>query len=455
MLKFDDLWCYEAVRLREQQPPALEDRDANDQALKASDDITSRLMARARLLSVSSGLARACHDAKTLMRVITLIACLTGFVGGVSAALASLGDSAQPVNVIWALISLLLLPTALLFVWLVACVVSSDTGGWFGRLWQLAMARLSRSGSSALTWQAWLAVAERARSERWWLGLLTHTIWFSVLLGMVLGLITAFSLRHYTFVWQTTWLSDGVFVQLAQAIGSLPSKLGLTMPTTDIIEASGHVAIDEPSARLAWANWLVGAVIVFGLLPRLLGVVVSALMLHRHHRQVHIKADDAYAIAVRHKLERLACKSDVDGPPGANDTWPQMSGIAPDDARSDAAVVALETRLGEDLHGQIGLDAKVAPAVDDRRSRQHAEQRLSEWRPQRLLIVVDARQTPDRGLIRTILTLGKLAVQTKVFLLHADHSRARIDSWRQRLDAIGLTCNDPHDLLSWLRKDRT
>jgi hypothetical protein len=129
MLKFDDLWCYEAVRLREQQPPALEDRDANDQALKASDDITSRLMARARLLSVSSGLARACHDAKTLMRVITLIACLTGFVGGVSAALASLGDSAQPVNVIWALISLLLLPTALLFVWLVACVVSSDTGG--------------------------------------------------------------------------------------------------------------------------------------------------------------------------------------------------------------------------------------------------------------------------------------------------------------------------------------
>lgn len=455
MSKFEDLWCYEAVRLREQTPPALDDQDANERALQTRGSVAQRLMVRARILSVGSGLRDACHDAKTLMRLISLLACVIGLVAGISAALASLGDTAQPVNVIWALISLLLLPTVMLIVWLVSFWLSSDTGGWLGRWWQVAMSRLLRSGSRALVWQAWLAVAERSRTERWWLGLMTHAIWLSVLSGMVLGLITAFSLRHYTFVWQTTWLSEGVFVQLAQTVGSLPDALGLTMPTVEIIKASGNVAMDEPSARLAWANWLVGAMMVFGLLPRLLALVASALVLHFKHRAAQIKPDDAYAMAIQHKFDRLSAKSEVDGPAGANDAWPQISGIPLDVAQSDAAVVAIETRLDEDMQRQLGPDASVLPAVDDRRSRREAERQLSELLPRRLLIVVDARQTPDRGLIRTVLMLGKQAVQTKVLLLHVDSSRARQSSWRERLETIGLRVSDPDDLLVWLKHQGT
>lgn len=455
MLKFDDLWCYEAVRLREQERPAVDDRQANERALNADGSQTDRLMARARALADSCGVQQACAETRSLMRVMTLLGCLTGFMGGVSAALASLGDSTQPVNVIWALISLLLLPTAMLLVWLASFAWSSDSGAWFGRLWQFVMARLVRSGPRALTWQAWLVVAQRTRSERWWLGLLTHTIWFSVLLGMVLGLITAFSLRHYTFVWQTTWLADAVFVQLAQAIGYLPSKLGFTMPGVDIIKASGNVAIDESSARLAWANWLAGTVVVFGLLPRLLAMVISGMILYHRHRDMPIKPDDAYGMAVRQKLDRLAAKSHVDGPPGVNDRWPKISGIAAESARSESAVVAVETRLEEALHAQLGTNVNVLASVDDRRSRNEAQQRLSELLPNRLLIVVDARQTPDRGLIRTIFAFGSQAVHTKVLLLHDGSTRARTQSWQQRLDSIGLTRDAPQDLLAWLRGERT
>ncbi len=450
MLKLEDLWCYEAVRLREQQPPALDDREANQKALQAGDTMVSRLMARARTLSLALGLNSAREEAKTLMRAMTLVACFAGFVGGISAALASLGDSAQPVNVIWTLISLLLLPTAMLVVWLVSFLLSSDSAGSFGRLWQFAMGRVLRSGPRALTWKAWLVLAERTRSQRWWLALLTHTIWLSVLLGMVLGLVAAFSLRHYTFVWQTTWLTDGVFVQLAQAIGAIPSKLGFTVPGADIIKASGNVAIDEPSARLAWANWLVGAVLVFGLVPRLLAMLVSGVALRQKYRHVQIKADDTYALALRQKLQRLSTPSDVDGPPGAGDEWPKLKGIAAHEAKSDAAVVALETAIGDTLPARLEAGVQMLPTVDDRRSRDDAKQRLTQTLPHRLLVVVDARQTPDRGLIRTILTLGKLAVGTQVLLLHTDSQRARTDSWRERLDCIGLTLKNPDELVTWL-----
>lgn len=450
MSKLEDLWCYEAIRLRELQPPAIDDGQANQKALQAGDTLVSRLMTRAHVLSLASGLDASREEAKTLMRAMTLVACLVGLVGGISAALASLGDSAQPVNVIWTLISLLLLPTVMLGVWLISFVWSSDSAGWFGRLWQFAMGRLLRSGPRALTWKAWLVLAERARSQRWWLALLTHTIWLSVLLGMVLGLVAAFSLRHYTFVWQTTWLTEGVFVQLAQAIGVIPSKLGFTVPAADIIKASGNVAIDEPSARLAWANWLVGAVLVFGLLPRLLAMLVSGVALRQKYRDVQIKLDDTYALAVQQKLQRLSSPSVVDGPPGANDAWPKLTGVAAHEAKSEAALVALETAIGDALPARLHGGVQTLPAVDDRHSRHDAEQRLAQTLPHRLLIVVDARQTPDRGLIRTILTLGNLAVHTQVLLLHTDTARARTDSWRERLGDIGLTLKNPDELVTWL-----
>lgn len=453
MFKFIDLWCYEAVRLREQTPPSLDDQQANQVALDASNNLAKRLVVRARSLAGASSLTAACQELLSLMRVSVLLAMGLGLLTGISAALASLGDTSQPVNVIWALVSLLLLPTVMLFIWFAMFVVTSDSGGWFGRLWQFTIGRLLRDGPRAMVWRAWLQLVQQARSERWWLALLTHTIWFSVLFGMVLGMFTAFSLRHYTFVWQTTWLSDGVFVQLAQSIGALPGKLGFTVPNAQTIQASGNVALDEPSARLAWANWLMGAVVVFGLLPRLIAMVTSALALRYRYRALSMTLNDAYALSLGHKFDRLTMRSQVDGPPGAQETWPQISGIAPEDALSDAAVVALETRLGENLHEQFGVHATVLPPLDDRASRKQAQERLLELKPRRLLVVLDARQTPDRGLVRTLLALGSHAVDTKVLLQQVDDERARLSAWRARLADIGLPTDlgRSDDLVAWLR----
>src|SRR5690606_39967004 len=76
--------------------------------------------------------------------------------------------------------------------------------------------------------------------------------------------------RRYDFVWETTILGGDTFIALTQAIGALPALLGFSLPDIDTIRASGDAAIASEGARQSWAGWLIGVVLVYGLLPRLL-----------------------------------------------------------------------------------------------------------------------------------------------------------------------------------------
>lgn len=57
------------------------------------------------------------------------------FALGLSAGLAALGDAGKPVNVIWALLALISLPTLSLLLWMISCVLPQAKGGWLGQAW--------------------------------------------------------------------------------------------------------------------------------------------------------------------------------------------------------------------------------------------------------------------------------------------------------------------------------
>ena len=438
MNKFDNAWCYEIVRLRELAGEQLDDRSANQLAAQAGTLPEKRLLSRAQALSDAASLEQSLTDVRQTMRLGLLAAWIISLLAGASAGFASLGDGTQPVNVIWALGSLLLLPTLMLVVWLLMSTMRTGSGGWLGHWFELVVGKVLNKGLSATGWRAWLRMAARANMHRWWLAFITHSTWFWFLTGMMLSLLLAFSLRHYTFVWQTTWLSENVFVDLAQTFGALPARFGFTVPDVQTIQTSGNVAVDEPSVRLAWANWLVGVLLVFGWLPRLLLVLASYVVLRSAYAKYQIDTHDAYALQTLQTLDRLINQSTVDAPAGPVDQWQKLSGIEPGQARTAAVAVSLETSLPRDLHAQIPVDTILLPPIDDLDSRQQTEQRLLELMPARLLVIVDARHTPDRGMIRTILALGSRAAQTEVCLLHLDSPRARRDAWSKRLDEIGV-----------------
>lgn len=447
MQYLDDAWRYELVRLSESESTWLDDTVANRQAVQQTDTPSKRLWRRAELLAPTIGAGQAMVKVTSALKVSATVCVLLAFALGLSAGLAALGDSREPVNVIWAMLALLLLPTLSLLLWLASCFVQRTKGGWLGQAWEWLTNRWLSRGQTARAWRAWLGVAEQREATKWWLALVTHTIWAATLAGALLALLVALSLRHYTFMWQTTWLEANVFVGLAQAIGAWPEWLGFDVPQAQTILMSGNQAIDQSLVRTQWAHWLVGAVFAWGLLPRLIALMVSVLFLRRRYGQAAPLPQDAYALLVLDRLNKAAQDVTVDGPPGRTDAWTKAVFLSPQKGGSARVVVALETALPAQTKQRLPDTVKVLPSIDDRASLQQALVQLQSLAPMQLLIVADAQQTPDRGVLNTLLLLTPHAVRAKVYLKPADGARSRASQWHEKLSAIGL--GDP--LTEWPR----
>src|SRR5690606_25800243 len=88
-------------------------------------------------------------------------------------------------------------------------------------------------------------------------------------LGATLGVLALLATRRYGFVWETTILPADTFVALSAALGALPGSLGFPVPDAATVMASGDAPMLAEAGRRAWAGWLVGAMVAYGVLPRL------------------------------------------------------------------------------------------------------------------------------------------------------------------------------------------
>lgn len=437
MQNFHAAWRYEIVRQTEIDAGPLDDDDVNRRVVSEASSAAQQLLARARDLGPRVQADASIVSVRRTARRVLLASVGLAFLGGISAGLTLLGDPARPVNLLWTMMTALLLPTVSLIVWLIALLAGRGSAGWLGRAWALGVARWVRGGPTSRAWQALISLMQASGAERAWLSLLTHLIWAVTLAGVLLALLLAFSLRHYTFVWQTTWLGPEAFVQAVNLVGDLPGWLGFVGPDAATIAASGNTALDNVDARTAWAHWLLGAVFTYGLLPRLVFLVGSLLVLRRRLAKPFEVPKDAYAIALAAKLQRASALLIVDGPPGAADSMPQAQ-FLPASLGRGQAIVALEGG------GQARLSAFAAPVVqlpvmDTRASRQEVLERLDALHPARLLVVCDSGQTPDRGLINALLSLACKTVELRVWLIAAPAAGPdRRPIWRGKLAAIGL-----------------
>lgn len=274
----DKRWLTEAVRLREEHAGPLEDQEANRRARQQGGDLAARIETRALWLAERDGMATALRHWKQGARLALLALMLLAVVSGAGLGLAALGDGQRPVNVFWALGSLLGLNLLLLLGWALGFFFGGEQGAALGRLWLWLSERLARDAKAAQLAPALLVLLQRQRLNRWLLGLLVHGLWLLAMvaaLGMLLALLAT---RRYGFVWETTLLAAEPFITLTQALGALPSLLGFAVPDEAMIRASGATLPSLDPARQAWASWLLGVVLVYGLLPRL---ALAALCLWR------------------------------------------------------------------------------------------------------------------------------------------------------------------------------
>lgn len=445
------LWLTETVRLREEHAGPLEDLEANRLARTAGGDLPSRIQQRALHLAERDGLTAALSRWLQGARLALVLLAVVAVISGAGLAFAALGNGLAPVNVFWALGSLLGLNLILLVSWALGLLFAGEHSASLGRLWLWLSEKLARDAKAAQLAPALLLLLQRQKLNRWAVGVLVNSLWLLALLSALVILLTLLATRRYGFVWETTILGADTFVAVTQALGTLPALLGFNVPTVEMIRASGDSALNIESARQAWAAWLVGVLLVYGLLPRL---ILALLCLWRWKRGRAALRLDLNLPGYAQLRERLMPSSER---LGVNDVAPehlhQVSGGVSELESDGALLVAIELDDQHPWPPKLPANVKSAGILDSRESRNKLLEQLSRFPPARLAIACDPRRSPDRGSLALIAELARSASDTRVWLLQAPPGQAldaeRLGDWHAALQQLEVSFADCAPL-SWL-----
>ena len=445
------LWLTETVRLREEHAGPLEDLEANRLARTAGGDLATRIQQRALHLAERDGLAAALSRWLQGARLALVLLAAVAVISGAGLAFAALGNGLAPVNVFWALGSLLGLNLILLISWALGLLFAGEHSASLGRLWLWLSEKLARDAKAAQLAPALLLLLQRQKLNRWAVGVLVNSLWLLALLSALVILLTLLATRRYGFVWETTILGADTFVAVTQALGTLPALLGFNVPTVEMIRASGDSALNIESARQAWAAWLVGVLLVYGLLPRLILALLCLWRWKRGRAALHLDLNLPGYAQLRERLmpssERL----------GVNDVAPehlhQVSGGVSELESDGALLVAIELDDQHPWPPKLPANVKNAGILDSRESRNKLLEQLSRFPPARLAIACDPRRSPDRGSLALIAELARSATDTRVWLLQAPPGQAldaeRLGDWHAALQQLEVSFADCAPL-SWL-----
>ncbi|HUH58540.1 MAG TPA: DUF2868 domain-containing protein [Candidimonas sp.] len=457
---FDSYWTAETLRLREALWGPLEDTAEARRVRAHGGSFVQKLLLRAQLLARREHLDTILRQWRQGSRLVLIAMCLASLVAGGAAAAGALGDGGRPVNILLALVAMLGLNTLALVFWLLSFFTDgAGTGSWLGDAWLLLTRKLAKGPDAALAPRAWIEILARHRALRWMLGGVSHGIWAVALLGVLAGLFALLSARRYTFNWETTLLSPDTFVSLTAALGWLPSQLGFAVPPDAIVRASDGLRALPEAAQSLWSGWLLGCIVAYGLLPRLLLLVASAWLVRKRLSAIALDESLPGYAELRDRLAPASKKTGIDGPgePAFQARLRPRAGLA---YRVEQPVL-LGIELASDTPWPpLGLptDAVDLGVIDTRAQRTALLDHLQLEPPRQLLLACDGRQTPDRGTVALVADLASLAGTVHVTLvgLQAEPAAhdARAAAWREQLLAAGFDDDQLHmDLasaLAWL-----
>ncbi|NLC34842.1 MAG: DUF2868 domain-containing protein [Alcaligenaceae bacterium] len=451
---FNDHWVTETLRLRESLWGPLEDSAETGRARVQGGSFDTRLLTRSRLLAQREGLIDTLAHWRMVARLTLLLFAAAAFLIGCGAAMGALGRGGA-VNLAPAVVALLGLNTVAFLLWVASFGMQTGSAGSLLRnAWLRLTQKLARGPDAALLPRALLELLARQRLQRWGAGILSHWFWTLALAGVLLTLLGMLATRRYTFQWETTLLSPDTFVALVQGLGWLPSRLGFPQPAADMIRSSGGLDILPESAHTIWSAWLIGIVVVYGLLPRIVALILSALIFHRRSARIAI---DPSLPGIAELYDRLMPSSEAAGIDA-----PVLPAIVPDiQSAQQAGSMRQHGLLGLELPSDLPWPPQALPpgisdlgVVDTREQRRQVLDALRLQPAQRLLVCCDARQTPDRGALALLAELASLSHDIRVAFLPIGKPPARQEQWQQQLLQAGF---DPEQMqadaatsLQWL-----
>ena len=458
--EFADRLLAESIRcLEESQGAMLDEPDAERQAREAGGSFEQRLLHRARHLRVSADLQRALGQLRWASLIILVLAGTLAFAAGLTAGSTALGSD-EDANVYWILGSLLSLPILTLLLWLVlwwlrpSALHSLTLGSAV-----LALARrldrwLHQGQAAWAATRASVAVFGGGALGRWLLSAITHGLWALFLGGCLLMLVAVLAFRQYSFYWETTILSEQSYVPLTRGLAWLPERLGFSTPGVEQIRASRWEGAGQ-APRLApgaWSGFLLGSLVVYGLLPRLLLLALSLFMIHRESRRYRLDPGLPGFERLRPRLLPVATSLGVVDPDPGPNPLPPTPAPQSDVGTGPPALLGLEIAPpscgwpppAQDI---AWWDLGIINTREDFRRVLTALSAASE--PPRLLVVIcSLATTPDRGIRNQLLRLGRETTVPLALVLtegqrlrvrerHAEMDQ-RIHHWRALGSEVGI-----------------
>jgi len=407
-------------------------------------DFSSWLQARNQTLQQQPVVSAALQRAPQIFRRLLLAVLLVAAIAGAVTCAKSLANAGTQLNIFWVLGVLLGLSWISLVLWLLTLLMHRDQAGLVAPLFSKLLDRLLPDRSDPTAAQAvdriWFRQIFFSRAGAMRLGWITHLIWCAYLLGGVLGLLLLFATRQFDFIWESTLLDGSSFVRITQWLTPPLATLGLPVPDAAQILTS---SIDAPTpdtavTRRTWALFLLGCVLIYGLLPRLLAGFICLLAEWRLRAREPLDTNQPYYVNLQREF------------------WPQGSQARVLDADTDPPVISNTTSvaaarlpqnclwLGLELPHQFSLpDAARAQVefiniVDDRTLEQ--AQIFAQKKSAPVALLIDGHKAADRGLQRTVLQLAEVVGPKNLWLvLHMRTTQTKWQSWLHTAARVGLT----------------
>ncbi|MCK7593432.1 DUF2868 domain-containing protein [Pseudomarimonas salicorniae] len=428
--RWQALWLIGWERRREGEEPQPDPPEQLAHWRKEGADAEQRVLlrAQARLGERAGQLAPALRRARWALGAVCALIALAGGAG----VFTLLGPGERPVNVIWTWLALLGPHLVMLALWLAGLSMGGGAP-WSGRSLAALGQRIPGLVPDRAAIEALWDGLRQSGAGRWALSVLSHLLWLSALAGALLGLLLALSLRRYGFTWETTILPAAWFESLVMTLAWLPGLVGLPQPDAGLVAASGEGPVASDLARRSWSFWLVGGLVVYGILPRLVALIVCRWRLQRAVQRLQLPWQQPYYAVLQRRLAPRSTRLGVVDADSVGDSVEQwvMGGVG-----AGAAVIGLDVPADWPWPPVPGT-SRDHGRCESREQRAAALQALTDQPAERLLVVVEAAQSPDRGTLRFIGELAGHCRALALLLAGPDRDRRR-DLWRDAAGRRGL-----------------
>ncbi len=405
-------------------------------------DFMRRLVTRANLLIHDNALEDALQQPqKQSVRVNRICLGAAAILGGLAASQAV--SESSTLNIYWLLAVLLGFNTISLLLWITGVTLNlqSLSTGIAAQLASWLPYRQKKDPTMAsLASRAWWESCLTGDVGKWRVSVLTHKFWLTYLsAGMVL-LILLMLAKQYNFIWGTTLLPDSSLPRLTQILGTPLEYLGLTIPNDPQTVASRvGVAKQDGATRTAWATFLMGALLVYGVLPRILLLGLSIMMQRWSERRFRLDLYLPYYIELRQRLMAREVQAKViDADPHAG-IKPAEVVLPPENNAIPSNAQAFGIELDDATHWPETVTCRLNIIDQDTHDEAIA---LIKHLKTPLLLGVAAHRLPDRGVQRLIKDLVDHTSEKPWLILlskpSAPVTNAREIAWFRLAEACGI-----------------